>query len=113
NILHTFYGTFGLSRQSQESGLVLDRSGRHCYFYTKAGTEKSEADYKETASTLRSHNDSLRLEDPSILKWHDEFGDGISVQILSVYPTFVLHQIANSLATRQLLPKGPKQADLV
>ncbi|MDX3907287.1 MAG: SRPBCC family protein [Pigmentiphaga sp.] len=113
NILHTFYGTFGLSRQSQESAMVLDGSGRHVYFYTKAGTEKNGDDYKETASALRSHNDSLRLEDPGILKWHDEFGDGISVQILTAYPTFVLHQIANNLATRQLLPKGPGQADLV
>jgi phenylpropionate dioxygenase-like ring-hydroxylating dioxygenase large terminal subunit len=113
NILHTFYGTFGLSRQTQESGMVLDKSGRHCYFYTKAGTEKPSGDYKQTAADLRSHNDELKLEDPSILKWRDEFGDGISVQILTTYPSFVLHQIANSLATRQLLPKGPNQADLV
>jgi phenylpropionate dioxygenase-like ring-hydroxylating dioxygenase large terminal subunit len=47
------------------------------------------------------------------LKWRDEFGDGVSIQILTTYPSFVLHQIANSLATRQLLPKGPGQADLV
>ncbi len=113
NILHTFYGTFGLSRQSQESGMVLDSAGRHVYFYTKAGTEKNGGDYKETASDLRSHNDELKLEDPGILKWRDEFGDGVSVQILTTYPSFVLHQIANSLATRQLLPKGPTQADLV
>jgi phenylpropionate dioxygenase-like ring-hydroxylating dioxygenase large terminal subunit len=113
NILHTFYGTFGLSRQSQESGMVLDQSGRHVYFYTKAGTEKQSADYKETASALRSHNEGMKLEDPSILKWRDEFGDGVSVQILSTYPSFVLHQIANSLCTRQLLPKGPNQCDLV
>jgi len=113
NILHTFYGTFGLSRQSQESGMVLDKSGRHVYFYTKAGTEKNSADYTETATALRSHNEGLTLEDPSILQWRDEFGDGVSIQILTVYPSFVLHQIANSLATRQLLPKGPGQADLV
>ena len=113
NILHSFYGTFGLSRQSQESGMVLDASGRHVYFYTKAGTEKATSDYKQTASELRSHNEGLKLEDPGILKWRDEFGDGVSVQILSAYPSFVLHQIANSLATRQLLPKGPDQADLV
>lgn len=113
NILHTFYGTFGLSRQSQESGMVLDRTGRHVYFYTKAGTEKQSSDYQETAAALRSHNEGLRLEDPSILKWRDEFGDGVSVQILTTYPSFVLHQIANSLATRQLLPKGPGRCDLV
>ena len=113
NILHTFYGTFGLSRQSQESGMTLDASGRHVYFYTKAGTEKTSTDFDKTASDLRSHNDGLKLEDPSILKWRDEYGDGVSVQILTAYPSFVLHQIANSLATRQLLPKGPGQCDLV
>jgi phenylpropionate dioxygenase-like ring-hydroxylating dioxygenase large terminal subunit len=113
NILHTFYGTFGLSRQSQESGMVLDTAGRHVYFYTKAGTEKPQAQAMDTDAKLRSENDDLKLEDPSILRWHDEFGDGMSVQILTAYPSFVLHQIANSLATRQLLPKGPGQSDLV
>jgi phenylpropionate dioxygenase-like ring-hydroxylating dioxygenase large terminal subunit len=113
NILHTFYGTFGLSRQSQQSGMVLDRAGRHVYFYTKAGTETVTAADQKTASELRSNNDQLTLEDPGILKWRDEFGDGVSVQILTTYPSFVLHQIANSLATRQLIPRGPGQADLV
>jgi len=113
NILHTFYGTFGLSRMSQESGMILDKSGRHVYFYTKAGTEKKSEDYEKTSSQLRSHNDGLKLEDPSILKWQDEYGDGVSVQILTTYPGFVLHQIANSLATRQICTKGPGQTDLV
>ncbi|MEO7403448.1 MAG: Rieske 2Fe-2S domain-containing protein [Burkholderiales bacterium] len=113
NILHTFYGTFGMSRQSQESGMVLDKAGRHLYFYTKAGTEKNSTDYKETADALRSHNADYKLEDSALLKWSDEFGDGVSIQILSVYPSLVLHQIANSLATRQLLPNGAGQADLV
>ena len=113
NILHTFYGTFGLSRQSQESAMTIDRSGRHVYFYTKAGTEKKSGDYDSAASQLRSHNDQMKLEDPSILRWQDEFGDGISVQILNTYPSFVLHQIANSLATRQLIPRGVTQSDLV
>ena len=37
----------------------------------------------------------------------------MSIQILSLYPSFVLHQISNSLATRQLIPRGPHAADLV
>jgi len=113
NILHTFYGTFGLSRQSQESSMVLDKTGKHVYFYTKSGTEKPSADFDKTTTDLRSHNDNMKLEDPSILKWRDEFGDGVSVQILTTYPSFVLHQIANSLATRQLIPRGPHACDLV
>ncbi len=112
NILHTFYATFGLSRQGQESALVIDSSGRHQYFYTKVGTDKPGTDYKEAASTLRSHNEGFKLEDPSILKWTDEYGDGINIQILSLYPTFVLHQISNSIAVRQLVPTGPGTTDL-
>jgi phenylpropionate dioxygenase-like ring-hydroxylating dioxygenase large terminal subunit len=112
NILHTFYGTFGLSRQSQESAMVLDREGRHVYFYTKVGTDKADASYKETASGLRSHNADFNLADRSLLQWKDEFGDGINIQILSLYPTFVLHQVSNSLATRQLVTYSPTCCDL-
>jgi phenylpropionate dioxygenase-like ring-hydroxylating dioxygenase large terminal subunit len=54
NILHTFYGTFGLSRMSQESGMVLDQAGRHVYFYTKAGTEKK-------IRRLRGHHLTIAL----------------------------------------------------
>jgi phenylpropionate dioxygenase-like ring-hydroxylating dioxygenase large terminal subunit len=113
NILHAFYGTFGLSRQSQESGMIISSNGRHQYFYTKAGTEKETPDYAETASTLKSHNAAFKLEDRSLLHWVNEFGDGVSVQILSLYPTFNLHQISNSIATRQLITNGPDQTDLV
>ena len=93
--------------------MILDRSGRHVYFYTKANTDQDSSDFRNATTGLRSVNDGLKLEDPSILKWKDEFGDGVSVHVLTTYPGFVLHQIANNLATRQLLPKGPGQADLV
>jgi phenylpropionate dioxygenase-like ring-hydroxylating dioxygenase large terminal subunit len=42
----------------------------------------------------------------------DEFGDGIQLQILTVFPGFVLQQIQNSLAVRQVLPKGPGAMEL-
>jgi phenylpropionate dioxygenase-like ring-hydroxylating dioxygenase large terminal subunit len=112
NILHTFYGTFGLSRQSQESAMILDRHGRHVYFYTKMGTDKEDANFRQTADTLRSHNSKFQLLDRQLLDWKDEFGDGINIQILSLYPTFVLHQISNSLATRQLVTYSPTLCDL-
>lgn len=113
NILHTFYGTFGLSRISQESGMTIDSGGRHQYFFTKVGTDKPSADFQATAATLRSHNADFKLEDKSLLKWIDEVGDGVNIQILSVYPSFVLHQISNSLATRQLIPSSSGRVDLV
>jgi phenylpropionate dioxygenase-like ring-hydroxylating dioxygenase large terminal subunit len=112
NILHTFYGTFGLSKQSQESAMVLDRAGRHVYFYTKMGTDRDDATYKQTASNLRSVKSDFSLRDRQLLDWTDEFGDGINIQILSLYPSFVLHQISNNLATRQLVTYSPTLCDL-
>jgi phenylpropionate dioxygenase-like ring-hydroxylating dioxygenase large terminal subunit len=113
NILHTFFGTFGISRQSQESAVVMDPRGRHYYTYTKRGTEVESADYKNTAASLRSVNSDFTLSDPSLLEWQDEFDDGRSVQITTLFPTFVIHQVQHSLGVRQLIPKGPGRCELI
>ena len=47
-----------------------------------------------------------------MLNGQDEFGDGVTLQILSVFPGFVLQQIQNCLAVRQVLPKGPDRSEL-
>jgi phenylpropionate dioxygenase-like ring-hydroxylating dioxygenase large terminal subunit len=112
NILHTFFGTFGISRQSQESALVVEPRGLHMYTYTKRGTETESADYNRTAASLRSVKSDFSLSDSSILDWRDEFGDGKSVQIVTVFPTFMIHQVQHSLGVRQLIPKGPDRCEL-
>jgi anthranilate 1,2-dioxygenase large subunit len=43
----------------------------------------------------------------------DEFGDGIGLQILTVFPGFLLQQIRNSLAVRRIVPRGLDQTELV
>ena len=44
----------------------------------------------------------------------EEFGDDIQLQILSVFPGFVLQQIHNCLAVRQVVPQAaPDEMDLV
>ena len=113
NILHTFFGTFGMSRQSQESAVVYAPSGRHYYTYTKRGTEVESSDYSQTTSMLRSHQSDFRLVEPSLLDWKDEYGDGRSVQITTIFPTFVIHQVGHSLGVRQLIPQGPHRTELI
>ena len=49
---------------------------------------------------------AIALEAPELLKSVDEFGDGIGLQILSVFPGFVLQQIRNSLAVRPIVPRA-------
>jgi len=41
-----------------------------------------------------------------------EFNDNINLQILSVYPGFILQQIHNALAVRQIVPRGTDSMDL-
>lgn len=113
NILHAFFGTFGMSRQSQESRMILDAGGRHMYTYTKRGTEVDSEDYARTTANLRSVQSNFKLADPSLLDWIDEFGDGQSVSITTLFPNFVLHQIQNSLAVRQIIPRSAKQLEVI
>jgi anthranilate 1,2-dioxygenase large subunit len=42
----------------------------------------------------------------------DEFGDGVMMQILTVFPGFVLQQHLNSIAVRQLVPRGVERSEL-
>ena len=57
-------------------------------------------------------NQAFVLEKPEVLQQVDEFGDRVSIQILTLFPGFVLHQIRNSLAARQVVPKGVDRTEL-
>ena len=61
---------------------------------------------------IRSDNNRFKLADPNLLEGVDEFGDKITLQILTIFPGFVLQQVRNSLAVRQVLPKGTDQSNL-
>jgi anthranilate 1,2-dioxygenase large subunit len=60
---------------------------------------------------LRSESE-YKLADPSLLQGFDEYGDGVTLQILSVFPTFVLQQIQNAIAVRQIVPRAIERTDL-
>jgi anthranilate 1,2-dioxygenase large subunit/terephthalate 1,2-dioxygenase oxygenase component alpha subunit len=62
---------------------------------------------------MRSVSGGYRLEAPQMLESEDEFGDGVTLQILAAFPGFVLQQIMNCLAVRQVLPKGVGKTELV
>ena len=52
------------------------------------------------------------LADPSLLKSFKEFPDNVTLQILSTFPTFILQQIQNAIAVRQIVPRGVDRTDL-
>lgn len=111
SLLHAFFTTFRVTRLTQGGGVLVSPDGAHHASTTMDRANDSEgAAYREQG--LRSDHDGYRLADPSILDAVDEIGDGIKLQILTIFPGFVLQQIANCLAVRQVVPKGPNAMEL-
>jgi phenylpropionate dioxygenase-like ring-hydroxylating dioxygenase large terminal subunit len=111
SLLHAFFGTFRLSRFTQGGGVLVSPDGAHHASTTiDRADDRTSTAYRDQG--IRSEHDGYRLADPSLLDSVDEFGDGIKLQILTIFPSFVLQQIQNCLAVRQILPKGLDSMEL-
>jgi phenylpropionate dioxygenase-like ring-hydroxylating dioxygenase large terminal subunit len=111
SLLHLFLTTFEINRLTQKGGLIVSEDGGNHVSYSMIDrSAPAGAEYKQ--QSLRADNEKYRLRDPSFLEGVDEFGDGITLQILSVFPGFVLGQIWNSLVVRQVLPRAVDETRL-
>ena len=110
SLLHTFFTTFRLNRLSQKGAIIVSECGGHHVSYSLAA-DSGGKEYEQAG--MRSAQEGFGLEDPALLDSVDEFGDGIGLQILSVFPNFVLQQTRNSLAVRRLVPQGVQKSELV
>ena len=112
SLLHTFFSTFNLFRAGMRFENVNSNNGLHTWlmaFHTADGSDG--AAYKE--NKVSSFKEGLRLEDASILTNVREFEEVVNGHIQSIFPQLVIQQIQNSLAVRQLLPKGPGNFELI
>ena len=110
SLLHLFFTRFRINRLTQKGGVFVSPDGAHHCTYTEMVEDRGDAYEKDGMRSAGSQE--FRLEDPEVLEQVDELGDGVSIQILSLFPGFVLHQIRNSLAARQVVPKGIDRTEL-
>lgn len=111
SLLHMFFTTFRLNRLSQKGGLVVSETGGNHISYSMT-QDVAGKEYEQAG--LRSANEGYALEAPDMLLRNvDEFGDGIGLQILTVFPGFVLQQIRNCLAVRRVVPRGLDKTELI
>jgi phenylpropionate dioxygenase-like ring-hydroxylating dioxygenase large terminal subunit len=108
SLLHLFFATFRINRLSLGGGVTVSESGGHHASATRMPTESVDTTYQG----MRSVDDGFRLADPSMLEIRPEFGDDIQLQILALFPCFVLQQIRNCIALRQVTPRGLEATDL-
>ena len=111
SLLHLFYTTFRISRLTQDGGVFLDSSGGNHVVEVHADLGARDQEYERAG--FRAASSDFKLADPSVIAGLDEFGDGITTQILAVFPGFVMQQVQNSLAVRQVIPRGVDETELV
>ena len=114
SLLHLFHMTFGLYRSSQVGGVKIT-NGWHTVLFSRSGTDSEAALADTKQSQLRTYQaDTYTLDDMSLLKGRKgEWGDDITLVIMSLMPSLVIQQIQNTLAVRQILPKGRDAFELV
>jgi anthranilate 1,2-dioxygenase large subunit/terephthalate 1,2-dioxygenase oxygenase component alpha subunit len=114
SILHAFNGVMKLDRLTMDGGVMASPNGWHHIAYSKMSTDKGDAIYGREG-TMRSAEINAYghgLRDRSMVDFWDDFGDNVSLTVQTTFPTFVIQQLRNSLAFRQVVPKGPFETQL-
>ncbi|MBM3509280.1 MAG: Rieske 2Fe-2S domain-containing protein [Alphaproteobacteria bacterium] len=112
SLLHEFQATFGISRVTYTGGTRMDPRHRHNISWGIQGTEASTAETHKMYKEANLETERLKLREMAMVDYRPEFDDQISIGICSVFPNACFQQIRNSLAARQVRPRGPDDFDL-
>ncbi len=106
-LLHSFLITFGLWRADTQSETIPTEGGRHGIMISR------NVGKKETAATdeIQRFKSKLELADKDSITPVREFDDG-KVVGLTLFPSVVLHQQANTLGMRHIIPKSTGEFEL-
>jgi salicylate 5-hydroxylase large subunit len=108
SLLHVFLVTFGLFRADQKSQTRMDPSGGHALLISQRG-ETGHSDATREIANLR---EDFTLNDPRLLDPVREFADEATVVMQTIWPNLIVQQQSNTLALRQIQPRGPGSFEL-
>src|SRR6185436_15905933 len=100
------------SRLTQGGGVLVSPDGGSHSSYTIGVSEGANVGAYKAQEIRTDQVGKFDLADPSVLDTVKEFGDDIQLQILSVFPGFILQQIHNCLAVRQVVPTAVGEMEL-
>lgn len=106
-LLHSFLITFGLWRADTQSESIPTQDGRHGIMVSRNVGKKTSA----ATSEIKRFKKLLQLADMDTVTPRQEFEDG-KVIGLSLFPSVVLHQQANTLGMRHIIPKSVSSFEL-
>jgi salicylate 5-hydroxylase large subunit len=108
SLLHVFFVTFGLFRVDNPSKVRMDETGLH----TALISERGKQELNEGTRQMHSFQQQLALQDPRLLDTVREFPGDATVIMHTFWPNLILQQQSNTLATRQIVPRGAQEFDL-
>ncbi len=114
SLLHEFLVTFGLDRSTQVGGVTMDARHRHNITWAEADSDTDEF-AREAYAGARVRTDFLALQEPALVAFRHERaarGDNVNLAVTSVFPGVVFAQISNSLAIRQIRPRGVDELEV-
>jgi len=109
-LLHGFHATFGTYRSNQKGFRGYDTARAH----SAGGKYGDDFHRPATAEAVGQDNyiANYALSDPSLMQGRPDFNDNINLAITSIFPSVILQQIMNTLATRQIRPKAADEFEL-
>lgn len=107
-LMHVFLVTFGLFRADQTSAVKMDDSGRHACLISMKGEQRATAD----TTDMPNLREDLQLHDPRLLVPVREFPGAATVVLQTLWPNLIIQQQSNTLAMRQIVPRGPQAFEL-
>jgi salicylate 5-hydroxylase large subunit len=108
SLLHVFLVTFGLFRADQPSEVRMDPTGAHAVLVSRRASSAPG----RPAPEMSSFRADLRLADSRLLDPVAEFPGDTTVVMQTIWPNLIVQQQSNTLATRQLVLRGPGEFDL-
>ena len=109
SLLHVFLVSFGLFRMDQKSAVQMDGTGRHAVLVNRKG----EQSLNEATAQMRAFKQDFKLNDPNLLQPVREFPGDATVVMQTLWPNLIVQQQSNTLAMRQMVPRGPNAHDLL
>jgi len=112
SLLHDFLRSFGMDRSTQVGGVRMDTRHRHNITWAEADSDTADA-ARDAYSTANIRNDRLTLREPSLVTYRPERpGDRLNLIATSVFPSAVFMVLSNSLAIRQVRPRGIDEVEV-
>jgi salicylate 5-hydroxylase large subunit len=109
SLMHVFLVTFGLFRADQPSAVYMDATGRHACLISRRGEQRATSDTED----IRNLREDFKLHDPRLLTPVREFPGDATVVLQTLWPNLIIQQQSNTLAMRQIVPRGPGAFELL